>query len=33
MGEDHTRIVVGKPVEVKRVVGALPEFDGPEARF
>ena len=33
MGEDHTRIVVGKTVEVKRVVGPLPEFDGPEARF
>jgi len=33
MGEDHTRIVVGKTVEVKRVTGVLPELDGPESRF
>jgi ribonuclease Z len=33
MGEDHTRIVVGKVVEVERVMGLLPELDGPESRF
>jgi len=33
IGEDHTRIVVGKTVEVKHVEGALPELDGPDVRF
>ena len=33
MGEDHTRIVVGKTVEVRRVTGPLPELDGPDVRF
>jgi ribonuclease Z len=33
MGEDHTRILVGEKVTVERVVGKLPDLDGPGIKF
>jgi ribonuclease Z len=33
MGEDHMRIVLEKTVKVDRVVGALPDLDGPDAKY
>jgi ribonuclease Z len=33
MGEDHTRIVMGEKVTVERIVGLLPDLDGPGVKF
>lgn len=33
MGADHTRIVLGRPIRVEHLAGALPDFDGPDSHF